>query len=114
MLYNYGPNIVGENGPQSFEFREHSFMQNPRCGEKCGMCETHHPDLDRSDLHFRFPESYHKENQLVITPGAKPCEGGAKCEASAVSVDPVKGFKLVTVPKNLKQKQLLKVLEPHK
>lgn len=31
VLYNYGPNIIGSDGiPRTFEFREHSALENPR------------------------------------------------------------------------------------
>ena len=41
VLYNYGANIVGEQGAQPFDFREHSFMQNPRyCRQEGWMQRT--------------------------------------------------------------------------
>lgn len=29
VIYNYGPKIVGKDGPRPFLFREHSLLQNP-------------------------------------------------------------------------------------
>ncbi|KAJ9511474.1 hypothetical protein QJQ45_029860 [Haematococcus lacustris] len=34
VLYNYGPNIVGKDGPQTFMFREHTMFENPNFPKK--------------------------------------------------------------------------------
>ncbi|KAJ9511362.1 hypothetical protein QJQ45_029767 [Haematococcus lacustris] len=34
VIYNYGPNIVGKDGPQTFMFREHTMFENPNFPKK--------------------------------------------------------------------------------
>ena len=51
---------------------------------------------------------------MVLTPGDKSCEEGGSCEASVAVPDPKGAGKVVTVPKALRQKQLVKVLEKFK
>ena len=60
---------------------------------------------------FRFPKEF-ISSQVVVAPGPKSCDEGATCEASKVAVE--KGENVVTVPKALKQKQLIKVFESFK
>lgn len=61
----------------------------------------------------RFPEDALK-NQLIVMPGDKPCgEGGQACEAGEPSTND-KGERVVSVPKNLRQDQLVKVLQKYR
>lgn len=50
---------------------------------------------------------------MVLTPGDKSCEEGS-CEASDAVPGPKGTGKVITVPKALRQKQLVKVLEKFK
>ena len=74
------------------------------------MCLTAllHPTHSSS----RFPQEF-VSSQVVLTPGDKSCEEGS-CEASGAVPDPQGAGKIVTVPKALRQKQLVKVLEKFK
>ncbi|KAG1654663.1 hypothetical protein FOA52_003820 [Chlamydomonas sp. UWO 241] len=87
VIYNYGAQIVGQRGAQPFLFREHSLLSNPN-----------------------FPAAT-LQRQVTIVPGEKTCADGP-CEAS----DPVPaaaagGGWSVTVPRSLRQNNLLKVFE---
>ncbi|GAX78234.1 hypothetical protein CEUSTIGMA_g5676.t1 [Chlamydomonas eustigma] len=92
VLYNYGSQIVGgQDGAQAFTFREHTFLDNPR-----------------------FPGEFRKE-ELTVVPGEEPCpaDGQKTCSAQPVTTND-KGQRVVHVPKSLRQKQLLSVLQPHR
>mmetsp|Transcript_5636 Transcript_5636/g.17131 ORF Transcript_5636/g.17131 Transcript_5636/m.17131 type:complete len:169 (-) Transcript_5636:444-950(-) len=89
-MYNYGAKIEGKDGKQPFLFREHSLLSNPN-----------------------FPESTLKA-QLHVRPGEQPCGGGGGgCQASHLVMDG-SGVRTTTVPKLMKQNDLVGALQKYK